>query len=208
MNSFKKSIIATIIATISFSLLFLGIGFNFWIQMTLSVAGLVALSFAFDKNNLKRLTEKPKRGWIFTISIGLLSAAVLYLVFYIGNIVVRLILDSSGQEISNVYDLKANTSKLLIAILIAFVIGPGEEIFWRGYIQTQFEKRYGLKGLLLAVFAYGVVHVASGNMMLLIAALVCGAFWTLTFHYFKSIWINIISHIAWDLAVFLLFPFE
>jgi len=41
-----------------------------------------------------------------------------------------------------------------------------------------------------------------------LAAAVCGAFWALTYWKFRSITLNIISHVAWDLAVFLLFPFS
>ena len=39
------------------------------------------------------------------------------------------------------------------------------------------------------------------------AALVCGAVWGGLYYRFKSPLLNVVSHTAWDVAVFLLFPF-
>ena len=44
--------------------------------------------------------------------------------------------------------------------------------------------------------------------MLLLAALVCGVFWGWLYIRFDSILLNAVSHTAWDVAVFLIFPFS
>jgi membrane protease YdiL (CAAX protease family) len=44
------------------------------------------------------------------------------------------------------------------------------------------------------------------NLMLIAAAAVCGAFWSLMFMRYKSIWLNIVSHVVWDVMIFLVWP--
>ena len=95
-----------------------------------------------------------------------------------------------------------------MAFLIAFVIAPGEEIFWRGYVQRTLGRRSMPRGLVLVVLAYGLVHLGSGSVTLVGAALVCGLFWGCLYQRFKSIWLNILSHALWDRAVFLVWPFS
>lgn len=64
------------------------------------------------------------------------------------------------------------------------------------------------RGLVLSVLAYGLVHLGSGSVTLVGAALVCGLFWGCLYQRFKSIWLNILSHALWDRAVFLVWPFS
>lgn len=199
-------LILFIVAAVTFSLLFLGIVFHFWLQMAITVATLCLLAHLSVPNAAGRLLKSPPQGWIHAVAVGLLSATFLYFVFYVGNVAVRRLFERGARDIAAVYNLKCGTSSWLIALLITFVIGPGEEIFWRGYLQTGLEQRYGRLGLVLAPVAYASVHVASGNPVLILAATICGVFWVLLFRYFRSMWLNIISHVAWDLAVFLIFP--
>jgi membrane protease YdiL (CAAX protease family) len=44
--------------------------------------------------------------------------------------------------------------------------------------------------------------------MLVAAAGVCGLYWGALFAWKRSLPVNIVSHVAWDLAVFVLFPFS
>ena len=203
-----KTLILFLLALVAFSLLFSGIVFDFWLQMTISVAALCFLAFLLDPDTVRDLLRPPERGWAITVCLGLLSAAALYGIFFAGNVAVRLVLENGQSDIAKIYSLKHDGNAWLIAALIALVIAPGEEIVWRGYLQTQLMKRYGIMGLVLAVVAYGSVHVASGNLVLIAAAMVCGVFWTVLSLTSRSIWMNIVSHIAWDLAVFLLWPFS
>ena len=49
-------------------------------------------------------------------------------------------------------------------------------------------------------------YLASGNIMLLLAAGVCGLFWGFLYLRTGSILLNVISHTVWDVAIFLIFP--
>ena len=207
MKPMSKTLIAFLLAAVAFSLLFTGIVFNFWAQMSLSVATLCVLAFLFDREGMRDLFRLREQKLISVVCLGLFSALILYFVFFVGNIAARRILMHSKDGIAAVYDLKHGANPWLIAVLITLIIAPGEEIFWRGYLQRKWEQRYGRFGVIMAAVAYGVVHVPSGNIMLIIASIVCGVFWSLSFWRFRSIWLNIVSHVAWDLSVFLIWPF-
>ena len=141
------------------------------------------------------------------IVLGALSAAALYGVFYLGGIIVRRMLPMGGEGIGAVYALKAGVPAVRIALLLLLVIGPGEELFWRGYLQRSWQKKLGgASALPLAVAVYTAVHVASGNPVLVLAAAVCGLYWGVIYQRSGSVLLVAVSHTLWDLAVFLLFP--
>ncbi|HNQ83389.1 MAG TPA: CPBP family intramembrane metalloprotease [Bacteroidales bacterium] len=143
------------------------------------------------------------------IMIGLISAMVLYFVFFLGNYFSRLWFDFAGPGIENVYKFKGDAAGIRIAILMLLIIGPGEELFWRGYLQRKFSKKYGKwTGLIIALILYTGVHIFTGNFMLIMAAFICGLFWAWMYLKYESMLINVISHTAWDIVVFLLLPFH
>lgn len=61
-------------------------------------------------------------------------------------------------------------------------------------------------GFLVATGIYTGVHLAGGNPILVLAAGVCGLFWGWLYLRYRSLLLNVTSHTAWDVAVFLLFP--
>ncbi len=195
------------VAAVAFTLLFTGVVFDFWLQMTASVLILCVLSYAFDPAGCRAMLKASSLPWPAVVLLGCLSAVILYGVFYVGHLVSRTFAFSQS-EVAAIYALKEGANPWLVAFLIAFVIAPGEEIFWRGYVQRTLAKRSASRGLMLSVAAYGLVHLGSGSVTLIGAALVCGLFWGCLYQRFKSIWLNILSHALWDIAVFLVWPFS
>lgn len=180
---------------------------DFWWGMSFSVAALVMLSFLADRSHRTSLLEDLKEGLARKIAWGVLSALVLYGVFWVGNAASRAVLASAGKEIGAVYGFKHDASVFRVGLLIIFIIGPGEELFWRGFLQRLWQKRLGLPaGWLLASGFYAVVHAGSGNLMLVLSALVCGLFWGALYSRFRSTVLVAISHTIWDILIFILFP--
>lgn len=139
---------------------------------------------------------------------GVLSAAVLYLVFYTGNILLRNLFTFAGPGISAVYGLGTGQPLVKMAALLVLVIGPGEELFWRGFIQRGYADQWGrAPGAVAAAVLYTLVHAGSGNTVLMLAACTGGFFWGWLYFWKRSIIMNVSSHVAWDVAVFILFPF-
>jgi uncharacterized protein len=180
----------------------------FWWRMAGINLGLVIASALAERGMAARLAEELRRRPLRGAAIGVLSALLLYAVFAAGDLALRLLLGGeAARALADVYGLKQWLPTWQIALLMALVIGPGEEIFWRAFMQQRLALRLGpLKGMLLATLIYGGVHLPSGNLPLILAAFVCGLFWGGLYHYGKSLWINIVSHVVWDLLVFLILP--
>ena len=95
----------------------------------------------------------------------------------------------------------------LIGVLLLLLIGPGEELFWRGYVQqTMMQRWQPWMAWLIAAAVYAVVHVWAFNFMLFMAALICGLFWGSMYWKYRSVWPGIISHALWDVAIFVVWP--
>jgi CAAX protease family protein len=180
---------------------------DFWWGMSLSVAFLVVLSLLSDPSLRQSLVRDGKEGPGKKIGLAVLSAVLLYAVFWVGNAASRTILPSAGQEISSVYGFKKSASLLRIGLLIVFVIGPGEEVFWRGFIQRRWQQKLGrLSGWALASLFYAAVHFGSGNPMLILSALACGLYWGALYSLFESVTLVAVSHAVWDMLIFIFFP--
>lgn len=191
-----------ILASILWYLLFVVKPFNFWIQMSISISILVIASM-FSKNS----AFKFRKITIRDILIGILSAIGLYVVFYFGNILSGYLFSFKDAEILSVYNNKAQGDLKLISALLLFLIGPGEEIYWRGFIQTNFTRISGEnKGYILSSLLYSLVHVITGNFMLVLASLVCGLYWGWFYKREQNLVPVIISHALWDFTIFVLFP--
>jgi membrane protease YdiL (CAAX protease family) len=179
--------------------------FNFWGQMVIYTGVLAGSALVLDRRQLASVYRFQRR---FTV-IGVVSAVVLYLVFYLGNRASTSILAFAGAQIENIYASKAQISPLLVGGLLLVWIGPAEEIFWRGFIQRRLGERLGApKGYLLGSLIYGGVHLWSLNFMLIMAALVAGFFWGAMFIKYDSVWPGLISHALWDVAIFVIWPIQ
>ena len=180
---------------------------DFWWWMSATQAVLLALAYGTDAGARRALADDLSSGLLRKLLLGLLSAVLLYAVFWAGNILSRRLLPFASGGIEAVYGFKSGASTLRVTLLIGLVIGPGEELFWRGWLQRALGARRGpVAGWLLATALYTGIHLASGNPMLLLAALVCGLFWGWLYLRYRSLILVAISHTVWDLAVFLLFP--
>lgn len=180
---------------------------DFWWWMGLNILLLCGAAAALDRGLPEAVKKDARQDGIRKAVCGLGAAALLYGLFFLGRFVSVRLLTFAAGDIQAVYGLKAGSSPLRIALLLAFVIGPGEEFFWRGTLQRAWSARLGrTPGFILATLLYTLVHVASGNVMLVSAAAVGGLFWGFLYLRTNSVLLTAVSHTAWDLAVFILFP--
>ncbi len=176
---------------------------NFWAMMTLSAVTLATLATCFRP----RWWRKVPLRWI-DLPLGITIAAALWGVFWVGDKVSMWMFDFARPEVNAIYSMKEGFSPWVLAVLMLVLIGPAEEIFWRGYVQRTLSERYGGNTALAVTTAvYALVHAGSCNLMLTLAALVAGAAWGLIYRFrpdrFGAI---ILSHALWDAAVFIVFP--
>ncbi len=114
--------------------------FNFWISMAFSTSLLSVISYVNFKDQFKKEYFNLKE-----ISIGVGSAVLLYFIFFAGRYVLDTfgIIPNHSQNISSVYANKEIFPGWVVAMLLFFPIGFGEEFFWRGYLQRYLSAKHG-----------------------------------------------------------------
>ena len=182
---------------------------NFWLCMTASAIVLTCFAFAFGGKESIGTDCDLSGAKTATVLMGILIAASLWGVFWVGDKLSQLLFSFSRAQVNLIYNIKGNVSPTLLALLLLFVIGPAEEIFWRGYVQRTLSKyRSPFVAFLLTTACYTAVHLPSGNFMLIMAALVCGIVWGGLYWLMpQNLKAIIISHALWDAAAFVWLPF-
>ena len=118
-----------------------------------------------------------------------------------GDTLARQVMPKGGQEIGDIYALRSLRPKDELALRLGLVIGPAEELFWRGFVQ-------GRAGFFAAAALYGGAHVVTRNATLVGAAAVAGAYWGLLRALGVPLGALVVSHVAWDIWIFLVAPTE
>jgi len=134
------------------------------------------------------------------VAIGVVAAAVLYGVFWVGNLLLGRLLPTMARDVAQLYDIRgaAGTAQM-IGVLV--VVGPCEEVFWRGFMQNRV-------GVVVALVGYAAVHLWERKPVLVVAAIAGGAFWGALFAWRTTLVAPIACHALWDLAVVVWFPFR
>lgn len=176
---------------------------NFWEMMAGSALTLAVLACLFDRNWLKESVWNPQ-----SLFLGIALAAALWGVFWTGDKVAAWLFDFARPQVDMIYGLKESTNPLFLTLLLLLVTGPAEEIFWRGYVQRTISHRWNPNaGFVITTAVYALVHAASCNFMLIMAALVAGIVWGGLYRLFpQRLPVLIVSHAVWDAAVFVWFP--
>jgi CAAX protease family protein len=179
----------------AFALTFRGPRSRFWDRMTATGAALGALALATDRG-ARRTRIRP-----VDVALGLATAAGLYAIFRAGDRMAREVVPKGGEEIGDIYALRSLRTGRELAARLAFVIGPAEELFWRGFVQS----RAGYVG---SAALYGGAHLVTENWTLVGAATVAGAYWGLLRAIGVPLGALVVSHVAWDVWIFLIAPTE
>lgn len=176
---------------------------NFWIMMTCSGATLTLYTCLVRPSWWKDV--KIGLGDILT---GTALAAALWGIFWLGEYFSTLLFDFARPQVDSIYGMKDGESPLVLSLLMLLIIGPAEEIFWRGFVQNRLSAQWNPNmGFLVTTLIYGLVHLPKFNFMLIMAAMVAGAVWGLAYRFFpERLGAIIISHALWDCAVFIWFP--
>lgn len=176
----------------------------FWPLMSVSAIFLTLLALHFGGNPFS-----GKLRPLSSVAMGVGMAIVLWCLFWLGDKVSQFLFSFARPQVDAIYDMGDDFPRWGIALLLLFVIGPAEEVFWRGFVQRRMSLRWGAwQGFLLSTLCYTAVHVWSGNLMLLFAAAACGFCWGMLYCLMpKRLPALIVSHALWDAAAFVFFPF-
>lgn len=202
----KRLLFTIILATVLWTVMFspwTAHYVNFWWMMTASACVLSLCATIFAPGWWKRVRLTPSN-----IFWGVVIAVALWGVFWVGDKLSQLMFDFARPQVDTIYGMKEGESPWLLTVLMLFLIGPAEEIFWRGYVQHNLSLRWNPNlGFVVTTLVYALVHAGSMNFMLTMAAMVAGAAWGLLYLMFPERFAAIIiSHALWDVAVFIWFP--
>lgn len=177
---------------------------NFWYAMTASALLLTALATLFCREWVRDIRLSPRE-----VAAGLAIAFALWWVFWVGDKVAGWLFAFERPQVEMIYAMRHGASPAMIAALLLLIIGPAEEIFWRGFIQRRMMQRWGPNaGFAAATACYAAVHIPSLNFMLVMAALVVGFCLGLVYRLFpRHLAALIVSHAVWDACAFVFFPF-
>ena len=184
---------------------------NFWLEMSLAACVLTALAVGLTKGTV--LQDLKCRRPLLQNLLGVVIAFALWGIFWVGDFLSSRLFDFARGQVDNVYAMKQGLPSWAIALLLLLVIGPAEELFWRGFVQKQLSLKIAHwrfpadHAFLLTVLIYGLVHIWSFNIMLVMAALVAGAVWGFLYRLQPRLLpALVISHALWDALVFVILP--
>lgn len=177
---------------------------NFWVKISISAAILAVSSLIIRPQTLKEIRFDGR-----AVLLGLISATALYLLFMAGKFVSEHFFSFAGHQIGGIYGVGFGTRHWAIALILFFVTGPAEELFWRAFLQRRLQARWGgAVGYIVAACAYAGVHVPAWNFMLFGAAGIAGLFWGAFYWRFKHLGAVIISHSVWSSVIFAVLPLQ
>lgn len=204
--SLKKPVVGMCLAAVLWTLMFspwTSPHLNFWITMTFS--GLVLTTYS---------TWAGSRWWkdiridAVNVTLGVVLAAAMWGIFWLGEYFSTMIFGFARPQVDMIYGMKEGENPWLLTALMLLIIGPAEEIFWRGYIQKTLSRKWNPDmGFIVTTLVYSLVHLPKMNFMLIMAAAVAGFVWGLAYRLFpEKFGAILISHALWDCAIFIWFP--
>jgi membrane protease YdiL (CAAX protease family) len=126
---------------------------------------------------------------------------LLFLAFVGADLVARHLPGLSGA----LHDVlaKADDGRLVIVLAVASVSGLAEESFFRGALYDAFSHRYALIG---SVAVYAVVTMLTGNLALVVAAVVLGTVTAFERRATGGILAPVVTHVVWSMLMILALP--
>ncbi|MDX5475594.1 MAG: CPBP family intramembrane metalloprotease [Bacillaceae bacterium] len=198
----SKFLIILLLAHCLISISFLASQY-FWTLFPITMALLTYVAWnnwGFIKSLKQIITVKD-------VTLGMISGVILYTFFFFSFILVKFCFPFLLSYIDELYEVVGPTHAWHYLLLI-FVVIPGEEIFWRGFVQNKLSifLTSDWSKVMVASGLYGLAHIWTGNLMLIAAALTGGLFWGFLLYWKKNIGIVLLSHYTFNLFLLILFP--
>ncbi|MGG3737116.1 CPBP family intramembrane glutamic endopeptidase [Aeribacillus pallidus] len=142
------------------------------------------------------------------IVYGIISGILIYLIFWIGYEVLSALSSTIKKDVAWLYN-RYKPMQFWHFIVLFLVLIPGEEIFWRGFVQKRLSRYFQpALAIIIASFLGASVFWYAGKWALMIAAFVGGLVWGALFEWKRSIPLLIVSHLVVDILIFIVFPFH
>jgi membrane protease YdiL (CAAX protease family) len=138
-----------------------------------------------------------RRPVVTPIALGVVAAAV----FVVGALVIRQI-EPLRLFVKHILD-HAQHGNLALVTVVTLVNGAAEEVFFRGALFAAIGRRHPIA---ISVLVYALVTVATGNPMLVFAALVLGTLFALQRRASGGILAPMLTHLTWSAIMLFALP--
>jgi len=171
----------------------------FWYIFTASM--LVLISYSIIHEEIEDNTST-----LSYLTLGVASGLGLFGLFWLGSFLIELLNLPFANQITRLYS-RFSPDLIWHYLVLVLILAPGEEIFWRGFIQKRLSKYINVKmSIILSVILYASVHFYSGEFILVLAAIIAGLAWSILYAWKRSMPLVIVSHIVFDLLLFVFLP--
>jgi membrane protease YdiL (CAAX protease family) len=133
-------------------------------------------------------------------AVGVLLGIAMYALGGVGFALLGLVAPEFAETASTFYGWLDAANGITLWLMILWVI-IGEEIVWRMAVTLPLAARWKSAGVAIGAVGFAAVHLAWGPPLLLLAALVFGAFWSVIAWRTRNFWCVLISHLVWDALV-------
>jgi len=178
---------------------------NIWLTTGLVSGFVLLLGFGVHGVALWRLFALSWRGAALGVGTGLLMAVLTKMFYPLGVAWVPQI----PSAVAALYTYLAEPPGPFAALPILALAVVAEECIWRGLLIDALSPFYHLVTVVLcSAVIYSLPHLAGRSLILFGVALVCGIIWGLLRVATGSVSVPVLSHLAWNLNIFILFPLE
>ncbi|MBC2255735.1 CPBP family intramembrane metalloprotease [Listeria ivanovii] len=162
---------------------------------------LFLLSFVIFNDDLKKEYSFSKG-----ILPGVFSGIVLYIVFYIGAFILKIMPGGLENSVAAAFN-KYATDSWVIWLLLVVAIIPGEEIFWRGFVLKRLNNYFNpwFSNIFAALLCM-VMMFPSGNFAAIIGIFVASLVWNVMYTYRSSLLMVYVSHLTFAFLLLAALP--
>lgn len=186
-----KIVLGVILAAAAWGAMFVLRKDGFWTRAAVASAAIGIYAIAVEPTTIGHLFDR--RHWAGDLGVGLVSGAVLYGVFWVGEQALVIVLPKLAVEVGQLYDVRGQTKRWFMPLVLA-IAAPGEELFFRGLLQHQ-------AGVAIALAVYGAVHLWERKLILVLAALIGGVWWGALLAWTGGLIAPIVSHLLWCMVI-------
>lgn len=208
-------LIGIIISFSGWSIIFFPFGFckfifenYFW--QAIGFYSLILIFFVLKFSSIE--IKKYFKFKVSYITLGLIHGLILFFITNLFHYYLPYLIPNYQDSLLRLYSIQNQLPLYFtIPVLILLVI-PQEELFWRVFVLQSlnklidFNKYKSIIVVFIATLLYTFNHLFGIMPVLVLASFGIGIQWTLLSYKYKNIIPSMVSHITWDLLVFVIFP--
>ena len=174
-----------------------------WLALGTTSVALGALALALHGTELRPLLARRVPPMVAGLLAGVVMTALTYILYPALERSVPGLAHERDILYARLHAVSDTWRRLALLPIVA-----GEEVVWRGLVQSALARRRGhLTGVVTGAALYAAAQSPGGSPLLILTALACGLVWGGLRAATRSLWAPFLAHVIWDASVLLIAPF-